>query len=270
MSAPYGVLSYPAQDVSLEGTYVSQTPYLSIIVPAYNEAASIERTLRLMRDYLDRQPFAYQLIVSADGTDGTREAAAAYFGNDPRFSVIGSPQRGGKGKGVREGVQLAAGTVIGFVDADYKTPIEEIEKILPLLSQYPVVIGSRREGDSQIERPQRWYRRWGSRVFARIMRKVVGLQGVKDTQCGFKFFQGDAARRIFALQRVDSYMFDVEILRLARLLGYAIKEVGIRWQDDGDSRSPMISGTIRHARDLLRIRMMHYPSLEAPAGQPAH
>lgn len=238
-----------------------QSPYLSIVVPAYNEAASIVRTLKLMRAYLDRQPYPYQIIVAADGDDGTREAAADYFGNDERFAVIGSTRRGGKGKGVRQGVEMARGEIIGFVDADYKTPMEELEKILPWLATFPVVIGSRRESDSQIEKQQKLYRRWGSRLFARIMRRIVGLHGVKDTQCGFKFFRHDAAKRIFALQRVDSYMFDVEILRLARLLGYDIKEVGIRWQDDGDSRSPMISGAFRHARDLLRIRMMRYPGL---------
>ena len=73
------------------------------------------------------------------------------------------------------------------------------------------------------------------------MRVVVGLYGVKDTQCGFKFFTRDAARRIFSMQRIDSYMFDVEILRLAKRLGYEIKEVGVRWQDDGDSRSLQVT-----------------------------
>lgn len=235
-------------------------PYLSLVVPAYNEAASIARTLGLMRDYLERRQPSWEIIVSADGTDGTRERAAEFAGGDKRFSVIGAPERRGKGRGVREGVLMARGEIVGFVDADYKTPMEELEKILPAFDQgYEVVIGSRRvAGDSKIVRPQKLYRRVGSKVFARIMRVVVGLYGVKDTQCGFKFFTRDAARRIFSMQRIDGYMFDVEILRLAKRLGYEIKEVGVRWQDDGDSRSPMISGTIKHARDLLRIRMMKY------------
>ena len=248
-------------------------PYLSLVVPAFNEAASIARTLGLMRDYLERRqpPLAWEVIVSADGTDGTRERAAEFAGGDRRFTVIGAPERRGKGRGVREGVLLARGRVIGFVDADYKTPMEELEKVLPAFDQgYEVVIGSRRVGDSKIVRPQKLYRRVGSLVFARIMRAVVGLYGVADTQCGFKFFTREAARRIFSMQRIDGYMFDVEILRLAKRLGYDIKEVGVRWQDDGDSRSPMVSGTIRHARDLLRIRMLKYPADPAPATpQPA-
>ncbi len=250
---------------------VAEEPYLSLIVPAYNESATIARTLGLMRDYLEQRAWAWEIIVSADGTDGTRERAAEFGGGDPRIVVIGTPERRGKGRGVRDGVMQAEGRFIGFVDADYKTPMEEVEKILPGFEEgFDLVIGSRRVGDSKIVRPQKLYRRVGSKVFASIMRAVVGLYGIQDTQCGFKFLTRDAARRIFAIQRIDGYMFDVEILRLARKLGYTIKEVGVRWQDDGDSRSPMISGTIRHARDLLRIRMMKYPPAErqpASAGQ---
>jgi dolichyl-phosphate beta-glucosyltransferase len=246
---------------------VPDSPDLSIVVPAYNEAASIGRTLGLMRDYLDRKPWTYEIIVSADGTDGTRERAAEFGAGDPRFGVIGTPERGGKGRGVREGVLRAKGRTIGFVDADYKTPIDEIEKVLPWLDTHEVVIGSRKVGDSRVERPQPLYRRWGSRAFGMVMRRVVGLHGIYDTQCGFKFFRRDAARAIFQKQRVDSYMFDVEILRLARQMGYQIKEVGVRWQDDGDSRSPLITGTIKHAGDLLRIRFMKYPEQAAAEQQ---
>jgi dolichyl-phosphate beta-glucosyltransferase len=237
-----------------------ESPNVSLIVPAFNESGTIARTLQAMRDYLNARDMAWEIIVSADGTDGTRERAAEFAGGDPRVVVIGSPERRGKGRGVRDGVLQAKGKLIGFVDADYKTPIEEIEKILPAFDEgFAVVIGSRRVGDSKIVRPQKLYRRVGSKVFAKIMRTIVGLHGIQDTQCGFKFFTRDAARRIFSIQRIDGYMFDVEVLRLAKRLGYRIKEVGVRWQDDGDSRSPMVSGTFRHARDLLRIRMMKYP-----------
>jgi dolichyl-phosphate beta-glucosyltransferase len=237
-------------------------------VPAYNEAATIARTLGAMREYLERRGWAWEIIVSADGTDGTRERAVEFAGGDARVRVIGTPQRRGKGRGVRDGVLQARGRFVGFVDADYKTPLEEVEKILPAFDErFDVVIGSRRVGDSKIVRPQKLYRRVGSKAFAMVMRAVVGLYGIQDTQCGFKFFTRDAARRLFSLQQIDGYMFDVEILRLARKLGYGIKEVGVRWQDDGDSRSPMISGTIRHARDLLMIRMMKYPP--APDAAPA-
>jgi dolichyl-phosphate beta-glucosyltransferase len=137
-------------------------PLLSIIVPAYNEAATILRTLSSIQAYLDARHYQYELIVSADGTDGTRELATEKAAGDARLVVIGSAGRGGKGKGIRNGVRLAKGTIIGFVDADYKTPIEEIEKLLPWLDRgYPVVIGSRAVGDARVEVPQPLYRQIG-------------------------------------------------------------------------------------------------------------
>jgi dolichyl-phosphate beta-glucosyltransferase len=232
---------------------------LSVIIPAYNEARSIQRTLTLVRDYLEKQGKTYEVIVSADGNDGTREKAREFAAGDDRYSVIGSAERGGKGRGVREGFRIARGQIIGFVDADYKTPIEEVEKILPWFSHgYDIVIGSRRVGEARIERQQKLYRRVGSKVFALGMRAVTGLRGITDTQCGFKFFTRKAARDIFARQSIDSYMFDVEILRLAQTLGYKVKEVGIRWKDDGDSRLDLVAGNWRNGMDILRIGIKRF------------
>jgi dolichyl-phosphate beta-glucosyltransferase len=234
-------------------------PFLSVVIPAYNEAARIGQTLEMVIAYLETQPWAFEIIVSADGTDGTRQRAEAIARSDPRVRVIGSDVRGGKGRGVRNGMLAARGKYVGFVDADYKTPIEEFEKLLPWLRRgFSVVIGSRRAHGTRISRRQPLYRRLGSRAFAFVMRRLVGLRGVRDTQCGFKFFSADAARRIFSMQRIDGYMFDVEVLRLAGMLGYRIKEVGVRWQDDGDSRYAPVSGTWENARELLRIRRARY------------
>lgn len=96
------------------------------------------------------------------------------------------------------------------------------------------------------------------------MGTLLGLSDIRDTQCGFKFFRREAAKTIFHYQRIDGYMFDVEVLRLARLLGYRIQEVGVRWRDDGDSRYSPLSGTIKNARELLRIRALRYPDLPPP------
>jgi dolichyl-phosphate beta-glucosyltransferase len=238
---------------------------LSIIVPAYNEVNRIAATLQSMRDYLERQKLTWEIIVSADGVDGTREAAAAWAKGDARLKVIGSPQRLGKGRGIRIGIELAAGETIGFIDADYKTPIEELSKVLPWLAEYDLAIGSRKVGDSRIEVAQPLYRRLGSRAFHAVMGTLLGLSDIADTQCGFKFFRRAAAKKLFSIQRIDGYMFDVEVLRLARLLGLKIKEVGVNWRDDGDSRYAPISGTIKNARELLRIRTMRYAELSRRA-----
>jgi dolichyl-phosphate beta-glucosyltransferase len=234
---------------------------LTIIVPAYNEGARIGTTLDAMRDFLDARGLDFEIIVAADGDDGTREQVATRAKDDRRLRVLGGPERGGKGRGIRNGVAIATGSVIGFVDADYKTPIDEIDGILPWLDRgFDVVIGSRALSDSTIEVPQPLYRRLGSRGFGLAMHALVGLRGIRDTQCGFKFFRGDVARDLFSRQRIDGYMFDVEVLRLAERSGYRVKEVAVRWRDDGDSRLDLVSGNWQNFVDLLRIRFARYPS----------
>lgn len=229
---------------------------LSIVVPAYNEAARIIGTLDSMQAHLDRTGVAYELLVVADGDDGTRERVAERGRRDSRVRVSGSRERRGKGRGVRLGVEQARGDVIGFVDADYKTPIEEMDKLVPWLDRgFDLVIGSRALADSRIVVRQPRYRQVGSRVFAFGMHAIVGLHEVSDTQCGFKFFRGEVARDLFKRQCIDGYMFDVEILHLALRSGYHLKEVGVVWQDDNDSRLDLVAGNWRNLKDLLRIRL---------------
>jgi dolichyl-phosphate beta-glucosyltransferase len=229
-------------------------PYITLILPAFNESATIAATISKTIAYFDERRYTYQIIVAADGNDGTRELVAKLGESNPSIRVIGHPERLGKGRGIREAIALATGTIIGYADADYKVPIEEFDKIAPLLRDFDVVIGSRAIERSLIERPQPWYRRAGSRGFALFMHTVVGLPEIGDTQCGFKFFQRSVARKLFRSQKIDRYMFDVEILSLATLFGYRIKEVAIRWRDDGDSRLDLVTGNIRNVIDIFRIR----------------
>ena len=237
------------------------TPMLSLIIPAYNEARSIGRTLQAVRSYLDGKGYSHELLVVADGDDGTREVAAGLAAEDPRIRVLGTVERRGKGCAVRQGVLQARGEIIGFADADYKTPIEELERVLPWFERgYDLVIGSRSAAGSRIDVPQRWYRRLGSRLFGIGMHLVIGLWGVQDTQCGFKFFHRNVALSLFERQRIDGYMFDVEILYLAQVSRYRLKEVGVRWQDDGDSRLRLVAGNWRNFLDILRIRFTPVPA----------
>jgi dolichyl-phosphate beta-glucosyltransferase len=245
---------------------------MSLIIPAYNEVASIRRTLGEAIEYFDTRGTAFEIIVCADGTDGTREAArelAISSGRDHEIRVFGSVERRGKGRGIREGVRVAKGDVVGFVDADNKTPITEFDKILPFLQAgHEVVIGSRGLRESRIERWQPLYRRLGSKGFGLLMHACVGLKDVVDTQCGFKFFQAMVAKELFLHQQIDGYMFDVEILFLARQRGYRITQVPVRWRDDGDSRLQLVSGNVRNVRDLLSIRWRHQRQTSPAAVSP--
>jgi glycosyltransferase involved in cell wall biosynthesis len=230
-------------------------PALSVVVPAYNEAGHIEGTLDGIQSHLARGGTRYEILVAADGDDGTREKVAARARADARLHVLGSRERRGKGFGIRQAVLQSRGDVVGFVDADDKTPFSEIDKLLPWLEQgYDVVVGSRAAEGAAIESPRPLHRRLGSLGFALAMRLLLDVGGVRDTQCGFKFFKGDVARELFARQRIDGYMFDAEVLHLAARSGRRLKEVGVRWRDDGDSRLDLVSGNWNNLRDVLRIR----------------
>lgn len=231
------------------------TPDLSLILPAYNEVQRIRQTIEQTRAYLEKRGIAHEIIVAADGDDGTREAVAAMAAADLRLGVLGSVERRGKGYGIRQGVARAAGEIIGFADADFKTPIEELDRLLPWFREgYDIVIGSRAVTDARIEVPQPLYRQLGSRAFALVMHALLGMWHIHDTQCGFKFFRAAVARDLFGRQRIDGYMFDVEVLYLAEQSGYRIKEAGVRWRDDGDSRLRLVASNWRNMLDILRIR----------------
>ncbi|MEO8125634.1 MAG: dolichyl-phosphate beta-glucosyltransferase [Bryobacteraceae bacterium] len=240
---------------------------ITLILPAFNEAGRIRETITQSVDYLRGRGLSYQVIVAADGDDGTRELVREMANFDPRISVIGRTERSGKGRGVREAVALAKGAIIGYVDADNKVPIKEFDKIsASLKAGYEVVIGSRAMTASKIEKRQPLYRQLGSRGFRVFLSTVVGLREIVDTQCGFKFFSHRAAKLIFSHQKIDGYMFDVEILVLANRLGLAIAQVPIRWRDDGDSRLELVSGNLRNLLDIFRIR---FSSASVTFAQPA-
>jgi dolichyl-phosphate beta-glucosyltransferase len=233
------------------------SPAISLILPAYNEERVIAQSLTEAVGYFTSRGLSYEIIVTADGGDRTRDIVRSLARENPALRAIGENARRGKGRGIREAVALASGAIIGYADADNKVPIEELDKFIPRLEQgAEMVIGTRRTG-ATIERPQPLYRRIGGKGFHWFMRAAVGLSGISDTQCGFKFFQRAAAKELFLRQKIDGYMFDVEILVLARRLGYRIDQVPIRWRDDADSRLELVAGNLRNVRDIFRISLSH-------------
>src|SRR5262245_38842809 len=148
-------------------TQISQQPYITLIFPAYNEANRIASTIGEAVEYFRARGFEYEIIVAADGNDGTREIVSAIGQKNPAVKVIGSTRRGGKGQGIRNAVFIARGQIIGFSDADNKTLISEFDKFEPCLQRgTDLAIGSREMAEAVIERPQPWYRRVGSKGFA--------------------------------------------------------------------------------------------------------
>ena len=237
---------------------VTNNPHISLILPAYNEVSSIGRTIEDATSYFRQRNISYEIIVSADGDDGTRELVAEMAMSNPALKVTGNRERCGKGCGIRRAMAMARGEIIGFADADNKTPIEEFDKIESVIrSGCDVVIGSRALSGSSIAQFQPLYRRLGSKCFRFFVHALVGLRDIVDTQCGFKFFQRHVAIDLFGRQIIDGYMFDVEVLYLAHLAGYRIAQVPVRWRDDGDSRLQLVSGNIRNGLDILRIRFAH-------------
>ena len=229
--------------------------FLSIVLPAYNEAQRISSTLAAMRTFLDRQEYTYEIIVAADGDDETPAIVTRIAQDWPILKLTAQAGRHGKGHGLRRGMRMATGQIVGFIDADYKTPIDEIDRFLPLFDAgYDLIAGSRALSDSKVEVHQPLYRQAGSRVFGLVMHALIGLHHIRDTQCGFKFFTRACADEIFSRTRIDGYMCDVEILCLAEQLGFAVKECGIRWRDDGDSRLALVRGNLQNVFDLVRIR----------------
>jgi len=227
---------------------------LSIVVPAYKEEKRIHLILDAIEKYTKSKDFNIETIVVVDGSpDKTAEVAKGYDGKITGLKIIDREKNLGKGGSVKEGVLGAKGDYIIFADADNSTPIEQVDKLLPFMKNYEVVIGSRYIRGGKMSIPQPLIRRLGSRFLNMIVQFFV-VPGIKDTQCGFKLFQRDAAREIFKYSRVRDFSFDIELLAITRKLGYKIKEVGITWNDNPHSTVSPLRDGLRLIKDALIIR----------------
>jgi glycosyltransferase involved in cell wall biosynthesis len=230
------------------------SPFLSIIIPAHNEAQRLPPSLDKIDAFLSRQDFSYEVLVVENGsTDDTFAIAESYVAKMPYLRVIHEEQRG-KGLAVRRGMLEAVGEYRFFCDADLSMPIEQVLRFIPpQLENGEVLIGSREvAGSRRIDEPG--YRHLIGRVFNTMVRWMV-LPGLQDTQCGFKCFRGDIADKVFPLQTLGGMSFDAEVLFIARKMGYAIQEVPIDWTFNADSRVRLVQDSMRMAFDLLDIRL---------------
>ncbi|MBV9326299.1 MAG: glycosyltransferase family 2 protein [Chloroflexi bacterium] len=229
-------------------------PVLSLVIPAYDEQARLPYTLGEIEAYVCQELIDCEVIVvdngSHDATSAVVQQAASRF---PRLRLLRT-DRHGKGLAVRTGVLAARGQVVIFADADLSWSVADLSRFMALVDppRAPIVIGSREGyGARRIGEPV--YRHVMGRVFNRVV-QALAVPGIEDSQCGFKAFSGEAARAIFERQRVDGFGFDVEILYLARRLGYPIRVVPLRWEHKENSRVLPVRDTLLMLSDVLRVR----------------
>ena len=233
-------------------------PYLSVIIPAYNEEKKIETDLAAALDYFRARTYSFELIAVDDGSaDRTPEILGEWEkrAGGPLRAICYRPNRG-KGCAVRAGMLAAAGEVRLFADAGLCVPFSETERGLETIrGGADVAVGSRKLAASRVVEPQAAYRQWGSRAFGALVRGAMGLGGISDTQCGFKLFTARAAQEVFSASRIDGFMFDAETLLLARRRGFRIAEFPVEWRADPDSRYRPFSGSFRNLLELARIKL---------------
>jgi dolichyl-phosphate beta-glucosyltransferase len=233
-------------------------PHLSIVIPAYNEARRLSHSLDLLREFFSSWAAGSVeiLIVVEHSTDGTLDLAKQAVAEQANFQVIDNRVHRGKGFAVRSGMLQARGAIVLFMDADLSVPLEEIGKFLAWLDAHPaddVLLGSRQHADSRIERRQGLLRQTMGKTFNRVLR-TLSLIPFRDTQCGFKAFRAAPAREIFALQTIDGFAFDVEIILLAQALGYRIAELPVRWLNSPESKVHIVGDSVRMLMDVFTMR----------------
>lgn len=230
-------------------------PELEVIIPALNEERRIGPTLARICAFLAQLPFPCAVTVVDNGSaDGTPDVVKGWQDSVVPVRLLGC-RRPGKGAAVKVGMMAATGRWVGFCDADLATPITTLDSVLTLLQAgSPVVIGSRRCGGASYERAQPLVRRTGGWAFRRLTRSLCG--GVTDTQCGFKFFERETARRLFERLHSAGFAFDLELLAIARRHQVPVAEVPVRWTDQTGSSLRPLEDAVQILREIRTLRRL--------------
>lgn len=243
----------------IEKQQVTATPIdLSVIVPAYNEERRLPPTLIDMIDYFDSSGLSYEIIVVDDGSsDTTSEVVRKFERVRGQVRLIKLARNSGKGHAVRVGALNSRGNRVLFADADGATPIKEAARLFAALNEgFDVAVGSRAVSSTDTKVSTVMYRKLLGRIFNRCVNLLI-LPGFADTQCGFKMFTRDAAQFLFHHQRSDRFSFDVELLFLARKVGFSIKEVAVNWTNIPGSKVNLAVDSALMLRDVFRFRFIH-------------
>lgn len=231
---------------------------ISIIIPAYNEGNSIKSAIRVIDEFLKAGAEDYEIIIVDDGSkDKSAQLVQQLAGKNNKIILLKNGANRGKGYSVKRGMLQATGDIRVFADADMSTPIETLTGMIEFVNKgYDVVIGSRRTQGAIIEIRQNFLRENMGRVFNMLVRLIV-LRGFRDTQCGFKLFTKKAAENIFKFQKFDNFVFDVEILYIAKKLGFKIIEAPVKWYNSTDSKVRPFRDSLSMFLDLFKIRLSH-------------
>ena len=228
-------------------------PFLSIIIPAHNEANRLPDTLEQVFGFLKKQTFTSEVLVVENGsTDKTFEIAQDFAAHHANLRVIQNDWRG-KGLAIQRGIQEATGEYLFLCDADLSMPIAEISKFIPPQLQNVDIAIASREAPGAVRYHEPYYRHLTGRVFNTLIRLLV-LPTLQDTQCGFKCIRADVARDIFRYQTLTGWAFDVEMLFIARHHRYQVVEIPIHWYFNADSKISVLRDSLRMFLDLLVIR----------------
>jgi dolichyl-phosphate beta-glucosyltransferase len=230
--------------------------HLSIVIPVYNEAKRIGSSLERLLDYLNRQNYTREIILVDDGsTDDGIAIATALLKEREVFRVIEYGGNRGKGYALQQGIIATNGRYVLFTDADLSTPIEELDKMWQWLETgFEVVQGSRKMKGARVERHQPWLRENMGKVFTSLCNLLLAVN-ISDVTCGFKAYQGSAARQLYATQQLPDWSFDAEIIFLAKKWGYRIKEVPVRWHDEQGTKVNLVRDSLRSLQGIMRIRL---------------
>jgi len=234
----------------------SSNIHLSVVIPAYNEELRLPGTLNHAIAYLERQPYRAEILVVNDGsTDDTERILRERDSGQVPVELLHHPDNGNHGKGaaVKRGILAAHGNFLLFMDADNSTTLDQIERFWPYFNRgFDVVIGSRALKDSVIDRHQATAKEVAGR-FGNWLIRILVVPEIRDTQAGFKMFTRQAAEGIFPRLTIDRWGYDIELLAIARLLGYRIHEAPITWLNASGSKVTL--GTYFEVlSEILRIR----------------
>jgi len=228
-------------------------PFLSIIIPAYNEENRLPGTLAQLFTFFQAQSFECEALVVENGSqDRTLQVAQEFAAAHDHFAVLHETERG-KGLAVRRGMLAARGRFRFMCDADLSMPVTEIPRFLPpQLVDYDIAIASR-EASGAVRYHEPRYRHLGGRLINGMIRRLA-LPDLQDTQCGFKCLRDAVAEDLFGELRMTGWSFDIELLYLARLRGYRIVELPIPWYFNSDSKVNPLKDALKMGLDIVRIR----------------